>query len=41
MGPIFLRGISETMQMDGKFEGFPLNSALIWIGVIFHDPPWN
>ena len=37
-----LRGIKLDTTVYGKFKGFPLkNSALVWVGVIFHDPLYN
>ena len=31
-------GGDETLQMNGKFEGFPRFPFILWVGVIFHDP---
>ena len=34
--PLF-RG-NQWMQMSSEFEGFPLQSGIVWVGVIFWDP---
>ena len=38
MGPIW--GVNETLQMCGKFEGFPPKKIVheVWVGVPFMTP---